>query len=179
MPPSTTFDNNSPSESQIKRRRWRTRKGAKPEPHEPIFSGSRSRLPHQLGQATRKTAPLRRRRAVKEPGRSTPRRAPCGTAGSWRQSHQGQRRERYDEHRSIAGRRQPHGVAERLSLERNGSIVAGDRRLQFGDRLVGSHTEDFHGAGDPVSGTHGRPEIPVDMEKDRPRTGEILSHNGV
>ena len=72
-----------------------------------------------------------------------------------------------------------HRVADRCSVQDDGSVVAGDGGAQFGDRFVGACRDDFDAARDGVAAAHWCLERPVDIQKHRARPRQLLGHNGI
>ena len=72
-----------------------------------------------------------------------------------------------------------HRVANRCSVQDDGSVVAGDGGAQFGDRFVGACRDDFDAARDGVTAAHWCFERPVDIQEHRARPWQLLGHNGI
>jgi len=72
-----------------------------------------------------------------------------------------------------------HRVADRCSVQDDGSVVAGDGGAQFGDRFVGACRDDFDAARDGVTAAHWCFERPVDIQEHRARPWQLLGHNGI
>ena len=72
-----------------------------------------------------------------------------------------------------------HRVADRCSVQDDSSVVAGDGGAQFGDRFVGACRDDFDAARDGVTAAHRCLEGPIDIQKHRARTRQLLRHNGI
>ena len=72
-----------------------------------------------------------------------------------------------------------HRVADRCSVQDDGSVVAGDCGAQFGDRFVGACRDDFDAARDGVTAAHRCLERPVDIQEHCARPRQLLGHNGI
>ena len=68
---------------------------------------------------------------------------------------------------------------ERRTVEDDGAVLIGDRRAEACDRLVRAGLEHLDLGGDLIAGVHWRREVPLDVEKDAARSGEILRDDRV
>src|SRR5262245_37105756 len=80
---------------------------------------------------------------------------------------------------SVRVSRDRHGIAHRVAVEDERSVVSADAGLEPRDGFIGSHLEDLGAASNRVTGPNRCLETPIHLKEYAARSREVFGHNRV